>query len=128
MGAQQPQAPISYSQLHRCSFFYRLPRPISALHRHWPQSRCHPLRWPQFRTVFFLILTFSSYVYISFTRCHLSPGDIEVPAFTAAIEAHQERITRAVLDHALGICSEFNLSVRFPFSSFIFLLQFNLSK
>ncbi|WVY92094.1 hypothetical protein V8G54_037608 [Vigna mungo] len=37
------------------------------------------------------------------------PSDIEVPAFTAAIEAHQERITRAVLDHALGICSQFNL-------------------
>lgn len=58
------------------------------------------------------------YVYTSFTRCHLSSGDIEVPAFTAAIEAHQERITRAVLDHALGICSQFNLGVRFPFLSF----------
>ncbi|XP_014503572.1 universal stress protein A-like protein isoform X1 [Vigna radiata var. radiata] len=40
------------------------------------------------------------------------PSDIEVPAFTAAIEAHQERITRAVLDHALGICSQFNLGMQ----------------
>ncbi|XP_028212917.1 uncharacterized protein LOC114395349 isoform X2 [Glycine soja] len=39
------------------------------------------------------------------------PSDIEVPAFTAAIEAHQKRITNAVLDHVLGICSEFNLTV-----------------
>ncbi|CAJ1971683.1 unnamed protein product [Sphenostylis stenocarpa] len=38
------------------------------------------------------------------------PSEIEVPAFTAAIEAHQQRITRAVLDHALQICSQFNLS------------------
>ncbi|KAK7385383.1 hypothetical protein VNO78_31100 [Psophocarpus tetragonolobus] len=38
------------------------------------------------------------------------PSDIEVPAFTAAIEAHQKRITNAVLDHALGICSQFNLT------------------
>ncbi|KAG4402506.1 hypothetical protein GLYMA_02G213100v4 [Glycine max] len=38
------------------------------------------------------------------------PSDIEVPAFTAAIEAHQKRITNAVLDHVLGICSEFNLT------------------
>lgn len=67
------------------------------------------------------------YVYTSFTRCHLSSGDIEVPAFTAAIEAHQERITRAVLDHALGICSQFNLGVRFPFLSFLFLILFNLT-
>jgi hypothetical protein len=31
---------------------------------------------------------------------------LEVPAFTAAIEAHQKRITEAVLAHALKICSE----------------------
>ncbi|CAA3021927.1 universal stress PHOS34 [Olea europaea subsp. europaea] len=33
------------------------------------------------------------------------PSDLEVPAFTAAIEAHQKRITQAILDHALQICS-----------------------
>ena len=40
-------------------------------------------------------------------------GDLEVPAITAAIEAHQRRITEAVLEHALKICSEKN--VRFFF-------------
>ncbi|XP_010266116.1 PREDICTED: universal stress protein PHOS34 [Nelumbo nucifera] len=34
------------------------------------------------------------------------PSDLEVPAFTAAIEAHQRRITNAILNHALKICSE----------------------
>lgn len=37
------------------------------------------------------------------------PSDLEVPAFTAAIEAHQRRITEAILDHALRICSENNV-------------------
>ncbi|XP_054788999.1 universal stress protein PHOS34 isoform X2 [Prosopis cineraria] len=37
------------------------------------------------------------------------PSDLEVPAFTAAIEAHQKRITDAILDHALGICSKVNV-------------------
>ncbi|XP_058759702.1 universal stress protein PHOS34-like isoform X1 [Vicia villosa] len=36
------------------------------------------------------------------------PSDLEVPAFAAAIEAHQKRITDSILDHALGICSQFN--------------------
>lgn len=34
------------------------------------------------------------------------PSDFEVPAFTAAIEAHQRRITEAIFTHALQICSE----------------------
>ncbi|RDX67762.1 hypothetical protein CR513_53319 [Mucuna pruriens] len=38
------------------------------------------------------------------------PSGIEVPAFTAAIEAHQKRITHAVLNHASGISSQFNLT------------------
>lgn len=38
------------------------------------------------------------------------PTDLEVPAFAAAIEAHQKRITDSIFDYALGICSEFNLS------------------
>ncbi|XP_061350069.1 universal stress protein PHOS34 isoform X2 [Gastrolobium bilobum] len=38
------------------------------------------------------------------------PTDLEVPAFAAAIEAHQKRITDVILDHALGICSQFNLT------------------
>ncbi|KAJ1416391.1 UspA [Sesbania bispinosa] len=38
------------------------------------------------------------------------PSDLEVPAFAAAIEAHQKRITDTILDHALGICSQFNLT------------------
>ncbi|RVW65548.1 hypothetical protein CK203_033121 [Vitis vinifera] len=37
------------------------------------------------------------------------PTDLEVPAFTAAIEAHQRRITEAILDHALKICSDKNI-------------------
>lgn len=39
------------------------------------------------------------------------PSDFEVPAFAAAIEAHQRRITQAILDHALKICSEKNVKV-----------------
>jgi nucleotide-binding universal stress UspA family protein len=35
-----------------------------------------------------------------------------VPAFTAAIEAHQRRITEAVISHALQICSDKNASVK----------------
>ncbi|KAI4307482.1 hypothetical protein L6164_030662 [Bauhinia variegata] len=40
------------------------------------------------------------------------PSNLEVPAFTAAIEAHQKRITEVILDHALGICKELNVSVK----------------
>lgn len=40
------------------------------------------------------------------------PSDIEVPAFTAAIEAHQKRITQAILDHALEICAKKNANVK----------------
>lgn len=29
-----------------------------------------------------------------------------MPAFTAAIEAHQKRITEAILEHALEICRQ----------------------
>ncbi|KAI4337609.1 hypothetical protein L6164_016003 [Bauhinia variegata] len=36
------------------------------------------------------------------------PSDLEVPAFTAAIEAHQKPIPKVILDHALGICKEMN--------------------
>ncbi|KAB1203903.1 Universal stress protein A-like protein [Morella rubra] len=39
------------------------------------------------------------------------PSDLEVPAFTAAIEAHQRRITEAILDHALQLCSEYTVRV-----------------
>lgn len=49
----------------------------------------------------------------------LNPGvipfggpNLEVPAFTAAIEAHQRRITQAILDHALQICTEKNVKVK----------------
>jgi hypothetical protein len=37
---------------------------------------------------------------------------LEVPAFTQAIEAHQRRITQAILEHALKICSEKNVRGR----------------
>ncbi|CAN1331982.1 Universal stress protein PHOS34 [Linum perenne] len=40
------------------------------------------------------------------------PSDLEVPAFTAAIEAHQKRITEAIFDHALDICRKQNVAVR----------------
>ncbi|XP_042496677.1 universal stress protein PHOS32 [Macadamia integrifolia] len=40
------------------------------------------------------------------------PTNLEVPAFTQAIEAHQRRITEAVLAHALKICSETKVSVK----------------
>ncbi|KAI5588978.1 hypothetical protein POPTR_005G157100v4 [Populus trichocarpa] len=33
-------------------------------------------------------------------------SDLEVPAFKAAIEAHQRKITEAILEHALEICHE----------------------
>ncbi|CDP11494.1 unnamed protein product [Coffea canephora] len=39
------------------------------------------------------------------------PSDFQVPAFTAAIEAHQKRITHAIFQHALQICSEKNVKV-----------------
>ncbi|XP_058223965.1 universal stress protein PHOS34 isoform X2 [Rhododendron vialii] len=35
-----------------------------------------------------------------------TPSDVEVPAFTAAIVAHQRRISEAILTHALQICSD----------------------
>lgn len=37
------------------------------------------------------------------------PSDLDVPAFTAAIEAHQRRISEAILTHALQICSDKNV-------------------
>ncbi|XP_031264723.1 universal stress protein PHOS34-like isoform X2 [Pistacia vera] len=49
----------------------------------------------------------------------LNPGaipfggpNLEVPAFTAAIEAHQRKITEAILEHALKICSDKNVNVK----------------
>ncbi|KAF9603452.1 hypothetical protein IFM89_036245 [Coptis chinensis] len=36
----------------------------------------------------------------------IGPSDPEVPAFAAAIEAHQKRISEAIIAHALEICSE----------------------
>ncbi|XP_027330816.1 universal stress protein PHOS34 [Abrus precatorius] len=38
------------------------------------------------------------------------PNDLEVPAFTVAIEAHQKRITDAILDHALEISQQLNFN------------------
>ncbi|KAK4274166.1 hypothetical protein QN277_017437 [Acacia crassicarpa] len=40
------------------------------------------------------------------------PSGVEVPAFTAAIEAHQKRIANAILAHALEICSKSNVNVK----------------
>ncbi|XP_039010240.1 universal stress protein PHOS34-like [Hibiscus syriacus] len=40
------------------------------------------------------------------------PTNLEVPAFAAAIEAHQKRITEAILNHALQICSEKKANVK----------------
>ncbi|RLN09790.1 hypothetical protein C2845_PM11G25010 [Panicum miliaceum] len=40
------------------------------------------------------------------------PSGLEVPAFTQAIEAHQRRITKAILEHALKICFEKNVEVK----------------
>ncbi|KAK2647793.1 hypothetical protein Ddye_015282 [Dipteronia dyeriana] len=42
----------------------------------------------------------------------MSAGDLAVPAFTAAIEAHQKRITDAVIKHALEICSQHKANVK----------------
>lgn len=44
---------------------------------------------------------------------NIKTGDVEVPAITSAIEAHQRRITQAVLDHALKICAEKKVGDRF---------------
>uniref|UniRef100_A0A0D6R3Q4 UspA domain-containing protein n=1 Tax=Araucaria cunninghamii TaxID=56994 RepID=A0A0D6R3Q4_ARACU len=38
------------------------------------------------------------------------PSYVEVPAFTAAIEAHQTRITEAIMARAEGICSKRNVN------------------
>nr|GEU90055.1 hypothetical protein [Tanacetum cinerariifolium] len=35
-------------------------------------------------------------------------GDVEVPAFTQAIEAHQRKITDAIITHSLDICANKN--------------------
>lgn len=40
------------------------------------------------------------------------PYQVQVPAFMAAIEAHQKRITEAIIDHALQICSDKNVNVK----------------
>lgn len=39
------------------------------------------------------------------------PAHVEVPAFAAAIEAHQKRITDAILNYAMQICAEKNAKV-----------------
>ncbi|KMZ68441.1 Universal stress protein A-like protein [Zostera marina] len=39
------------------------------------------------------------------------PSHVEVPAFAAAIEGHQRRISEAILNHALKICLEKNANV-----------------
>ncbi|ERN02884.1 hypothetical protein AMTR_s00135p00026790 [Amborella trichopoda] len=39
------------------------------------------------------------------------PTYVEVPAFAAAIEAHQKRISNAIISHAVGICSGKNVNV-----------------
>ncbi|GKF59965.1 universal stress protein PHOS34, partial [Tanacetum coccineum] len=36
------------------------------------------------------------------------PSEMEVPAFTQAIEAHQRKITDAIITHALEICANKN--------------------
>ncbi|GLT93729.1 hypothetical protein SLE2022_115060 [Rubroshorea leprosula] len=41
-----------------------------------------------------------------------SAAELEVPAFTQAIETHQQRITNAILDHALEICAGKNVNYR----------------
>ncbi|KAL5777352.1 hypothetical protein ACOSP7_010278 [Xanthoceras sorbifolium] len=40
------------------------------------------------------------------------PSDLEVPAITAAIEAHQKRITEAIIEHAMKICSQKKVNVK----------------
>ncbi|XXG86537.1 hypothetical protein AAC387_Pa11g1409 [Persea americana] len=40
------------------------------------------------------------------------PSNVEVPAFTAAIEAHQRRISDAIMDHALQLCAEKKVNVK----------------
>lgn len=49
----------------------------------------------------------------------INPGSIpfggpslEVPAFAAAVEAHQKRITEAIIKHALEIASQKNVNVK----------------
>ncbi|CAO2834474.1 unnamed protein product [Amaranthus hypochondriacus] len=49
----------------------------------------------------------------------INPGSIpfggpslEVPAFTAAIEAHQKRVTDAIVNHALEIAAQKNVNVK----------------
>lgn len=41
----------------------------------------------------------------------IEEADFDVPAFTAAIEAHQKHITEAIMAHAKGIWTEINVEV-----------------
>lgn len=43
-----------------------------------------------------------------------------MPAFNAAIEAHQRRITEAIMEYALGICSEKKVRVYSGFKACCF--------
>ncbi|KAK1367024.1 Adenine nucleotide alpha hydrolase superfamily protein [Heracleum sosnowskyi] len=40
------------------------------------------------------------------------PSDLEVPAFNAAIEKHQKRISDAIISHAVQICSKENVNYK----------------
>ncbi|PWA40029.1 Rossmann-like alpha/beta/alpha sandwich fold [Artemisia annua] len=40
------------------------------------------------------------------------PSEVEVPAFTQAIEAHQRKITDAIITHAMEICANKNTEVK----------------
>ncbi|CAA7395806.1 unnamed protein product [Spirodela intermedia] len=40
------------------------------------------------------------------------PSHVEVPAFTAAIEAHQRRISEAIIAHAREICAEKHVNAK----------------
>ncbi|KAM7252933.1 hypothetical protein ACFE04_008671 [Oxalis oulophora] len=40
------------------------------------------------------------------------PSGLEVPAITSAIEKHQERITSAIMNHALDICASKNVDAK----------------
>lgn len=50
-------------------------------------------------------------------------GDLEVPAIAAAIEAHQRRITQAILDHAMKICTEKNVRALPIFCLYLYFIK-----
>ncbi|MQL78720.1 hypothetical protein Taro_011172 [Colocasia esculenta] len=62
----------------------------------------------------FVPLVFFVFCFLPFDLSgdRIPSGHVEVPAFTAAIEAHQRRISEAIITHAIQICSEKHVNAK----------------